>query len=193
MSKNVLKASFYDRNPMVVAKELLGKILVRKINWEFLSGIIVETEAYLAAGDTAAHSSRGKTKATQSLYKPAGHLYIHAMHQQSLMDIVTDGEDVPCSVLIRALEPISGIETMKKNRNSESLENLTNWPGKLCKALQIDRNLDGLNICSLDSEVYVLDTQISDEINESIRIWITTNKEPLLRYYIANNKFVSRW
>lgn len=70
------------------------------------------------------------------------------MHKQSLMDIVTDGEELPCSVLIRALEPISGIETMKKNRNTESLENLTNGPGKR-KALQIDRSLDGLNICSL--------------------------------------------
>jgi DNA-3-methyladenine glycosylase len=114
------------------------------------------------------------------------------MHKQSLMDIVTDGEELPCSVLIRALEPLSGVETMKKNRNMESLENLTNGPGKLCKALQIDHSLDGLNICSLESEVYVLDTQISDEINESIRIGITTNKEPLLRYYVANNKFVSR-
>lgn len=177
---------------MIVAKELLGKILVRKINWEFLSGIIVETEAYLSSGDVAAHGFRGKTKANTSLYKSAGHLYIHAMHQQSLMDIVTDGEELPCSVLIRALEPLSGVETIKKNRNTESLENLTNGPGKLCKALQIDRSLDGLNICSLESEVYVLDTQISDEINESIRIGITTNKEPLLRYYIANNKFVSR-
>ncbi|MCB0749433.1 MAG: DNA-3-methyladenine glycosylase, partial [Ignavibacteriae bacterium] len=121
----VLKRSFFHQSPLIVAKMLLGKILVREIDGLKLSGRIVEVEAYEAYTDEAAHSYRGKTKRNMSLYKDAGHAYIHRIHMQNCIDIVTEPIDVPSSVLIRAIEPIEGIEIMKNNRKKEKIHELT--------------------------------------------------------------------
>src|SRR4051812_44626519 len=105
----IIPRDFYDRNPVDVAKDLLGKFLVRRINNKYSVGLITETEAYLPSGDSAAHNFKGKTKRNESLYKEAGHAYIHSMRQYCLLDVVTEGSDKPGSVLIRAIEPVEGI------------------------------------------------------------------------------------
>jgi DNA-3-methyladenine glycosylase len=187
-----LSKNFFNREPTDVAKDLLGKILVRNLNGSIISGRIVETEAYLAFKDEAAHSFRGKTKRTESLFKDAGHLYVYSIHMQNCMDIVCNSIDVPDSVLIRALEPIEGIDLMKSFRNKEHIKDLTTGPGKLCKALDISRQLDGINICEPSSIVYVLDDNYKpSKIIQKSRVGVTKAKEMELRFYIKGNPFVS--
>src|SRR5215217_2119728 len=105
-----LPAGFYNRTPVVVARELLGKILVRQIDDEVLTGRIVETEAYLGSADAAAHSSIGRTKRTRVLFERAGLAYVYQLRAYYLLNIVTEEVGVPTCVLLRALEPLQGIE-----------------------------------------------------------------------------------
>lgn len=166
MSKAILLSrKFYQRDPVTVAKELMGKHLFSNINGKLLSGKITEVEAYLSSDDPAAHSYKGKTKKNQSLYKNAGHAYVHRMHGWNLLDIVTESEDIPSSVLIRSLDNIKG-------------------PGKLCEYLQITYNLDGVDVTKKDSQIFVLDSgdRINFEILETPRIGINKGREKKLRF-----------
>ena len=192
--KSILPRSFYNRNPKVVARALLGKYLVRKIDGIFLVGKIVETEAYLSSGDSAAHNFKGKTNRNKSLYKDAGHAYVHSMRQYHLLDVVVEGEEIPGSVLIRGIEPVQGIEEMKKFRHKKELENLTNGPGKVCDAFRITKELDGIDMTNLKSGLFISDgvTVSKGKIKVSSRIGISTAKESLLRFWIVDNQFVSR-
>ena len=189
----VLTRAFYSRSPLDVAPELLGKILVRRLNGQTLSGRIVETEAYLAADDAAAHSAKGRTKSNASLFLPAGHAYVHTIHMQHCLDVVTETIDVPGSVLIRAIEPISGIEQMQKLRGKEHLRDLTSGPGKLCQSLAITRELDGIDITEGDSPIMIVDDGSAlSEITRSGRIGISKATEYDYRFYIAGNPFISK-
>ncbi|MCA9380863.1 DNA-3-methyladenine glycosylase [Candidatus Dojkabacteria bacterium] len=143
---NLLIQRFYNGTPVAVAKELLGKIIINTQDNKRLSGRIIEVEAYEADKDEAAHSFKGKTERNKSLFLDAGHIYVHSIHGQYCMDIVTDEIDIPTSVLIRALCQIEGIEVMKKNRNKEKLKELCSGPGKLMQALGLDKNADGINL-----------------------------------------------
>lgn len=193
----IIPRLFYDRNPIVVAQELLGTFLVRRINNTILVGMITETEAYLPTGDSAAHSFKGKTKRNASLYKEAGHTYVHSMRQYNLLDIVTEGTDKPGSVLIRAIEPIEGTEEMKHFRKSKDIEGLTNGPGKVCIALAITRDLDGVDITSAESPIFIaradkIKNESSRIIETSSRIGISAAKDMLLRFHISENSHVSK-
>lgn len=192
MSSVIIK-DFYNRNPLVVAREILGKILVREINNQIVSGRIVEVEAYLASEDEASHSFKGMTKRNISLYKEAGHAYIHSIHRQNCIDIVTEAEGIPTSVLIRSLEPLVGIEIMKINRNKENLKDLTNGPGKLTQALQINKDFDGIDITNINSPLYLKDDNFYPEnIISTKRIGISKNIDKNFRFYIKGNLFVSK-
>jgi DNA-3-methyladenine glycosylase len=184
---SILGREFYNRSPEQVAKGLLGKYVVRKIKDELLVGKITETEAYLSSGDEAAHSFKGETKRTKSLYKNAGHAYVHSMRQWNLLDVVTEGIGIPSSVLIRAVEPCEGIETMQKNRTTRENKNLTNGPGKFCQAFQIDKKCDGIDIASKDSVLFITDSEEKipfDHIGISGRIGISKSKDMPLRFWI---------
>jgi len=178
----IIPKVFYDRDPIEVAKDLLGKFLVRRINNKFLVGIITETEAYLPEGDEASHNFIGKTKRNASLYKDAGHAYIHSMRQYCLLDVVTEGVDKPGSVLIRALEPVEGITGE------------TSGPGKVCRELSITRSLDGIDITDPESEIFIAKGEEGTlhELTTTSRIGISKAKDMPLRFHITNNIHVSK-
>lgn len=138
--------------------------------------------------------TRGKTTANQSLFAKAGTLYIHSMRQHNLIDIVVGEENCPGSVLIRAIEPKFGLETMKLRRNTDNELNLCSGPGKLCKALSADKLLDGKNIFDPDCvlKVSLPKEQLKNEnVASGKRIGITKNKDQPLRFYLKNSKYVS--
>lgn len=192
---NPLPRSFYDRDPNLVAQDLLGKVLVRNINKKILKGVIVEVEAYLSLGDEAAHGFKGKNQRNQSLYKEAGHAYVHSMRHHFLLDLVTEGVNVPSSVLIRAVQPIDGISVMKKSRGTDVVENLANGPGKFCVAFNIDKTLDGIDMTTPLSSLYVTESENLEKnirIATSKRIGISRSQDMLLRFWIKENPFVSR-
>jgi len=142
-----LSRQFYNRPTLKVAKELLGKYLVRKIGRQKLIGKIIETEAYVGTKDKASHASRGRTPRTELMFGPPGHAYIYLIYgMYYCLNIVTERKDFPSAVLIRALEPKESISLMKKNRKTNNLGNLTSGPGKLCQALKIDKKLNGISL-----------------------------------------------
>lgn len=144
----MIPRAFYERDTLVVARELLGQMLVRKTDEGEIRGIIVETEAYLGEKDDAAHSYKGKSDRVRVQYGPAGVAYIYLIYgMYNCLNITTGQSGVPEVVLIRALQPVSGIELMQKNRRSDKLHNLCSGPGKLCQALGVDRSLYGADLC----------------------------------------------
>ncbi len=142
----------FRRDPVSLARRLLGQRLVRKIKGVRLSGIIVETEAYLGAEDLAAHTARGRrTPRNESMYLAGGHAYVYftyGMHY--CMNVVAGEVDEGVAVLIRALEPDEGIDRMQSNRNTKSPTRLCSGPARLTQALEIDRTLDGENLTAGD-------------------------------------------
>lgn len=191
---SVLPREYYQRDTVIVSKGLLGKFLVRVIDGKRLVGKIVETEAYLPFDDPAAHNYIGKTTRNAVQFGEGGFTYVHSMHQVHCMDIVAETVDVPGSVLIRALEPIEGIELMMENRHTKNVQNLTNGPGKLCQALQITRELNGVDVTDEESMIIVEDGELIVEgrILTSKRVGISKAKDLPLRFSIKGNVFVSK-
>ena len=194
-----LQRSFYTRaNVVTVARELLGKLLVVPArNGKRVSGIIVETEAYRGPLDRAAHSYGGRrTKRTEPMYAIGGTAYIffvYGMYYQ--FNVVTNDAEIPHAVLIRAVEPVEGIEVMRRRRHGQPDHNLTNGPGKLCIALGIDRGLDGVDL--LGKQVWLEEGRKigRSQIASGARIGIDYAeewKEKPWRFWIRNNSFVSR-
>jgi DNA-3-methyladenine glycosylase len=192
--------SFYNRKDVVkIAKELLGKIIVTRFDGEITSGRIVETEAYAGIVDKASHSFAGKrTARNEHMYSAAGTAYIYicyGMHQ--MMNIVTNEKEIPDAVLIRAIEPLEGIDIMLKRTGKKTLDKtLTRGPGNVGKALGIFKHHSGLYL--LDDEICVLDDskKIPDEeIGISKRIGVESAGEDGLlpyRFYVKGNKYVSK-
>ena len=192
-----LPRSFYSRPTLLVAKELLGKILVRKKGKTLLAGRIVEVEAYLGSKDPASHAYRGKTKRNEVMFGPEGHLYVYftyGMHYCA--NVVTGKEGVAEAVLIRAIEPISGISTMKRKRHFSSgridERNLTNGPAKLCEAFGIRGADNDTDLCG--ERIYVADgaNVTLSSIGRSKRIGITKGTEKKWRYFVKGNEWVSK-
>ena len=150
-----LDRSFFARPTLRVAEELLGKRLLRiEANGETLSGLITETEAYIGPEDLACHGKSGETARNRSLWGAPGRTYVYftyGMHW--LLNFVTEREGFPAAVLIRAIEPERGVETMRLRRNGAPSERLTDGPAKLCQALDIDGKLDGVDVCGPDSPI----------------------------------------
>jgi len=140
--------SFYEQSTLDVARQLLGKYLVRKHPDGTTVGRIVETEAYVGPDDKACHASKGRTARTEIMFGPAGHAYVYLIYgMYDCLNLVTESVDYPAAVLIRAVEPVGGIEIMKVRRQTEQLRNLASGPGKLCQAFAIDRKLNGDDLC----------------------------------------------
>ena len=123
-----LPLAFYERRTETVARDLLGKSLVRKVQGEHVGGIIVETEAYLSTEDPASHSARGHTPSNAAMFGRAGTLYVYPIHAKYCLNAVTESDGVGCAVLIRAIEPVWGVEAMQENRGVEDLRRLTRGP-----------------------------------------------------------------
>ncbi|HEY6306200.1 MAG TPA: DNA-3-methyladenine glycosylase [Candidatus Angelobacter sp.] len=201
----VLPRSFFNRDPRVVARELLGKLVVRRERRKVRAGRIVEAEAYLGAGDLAAHAAAGRTARNAVLFGPPGHVYvyfIYGMYYCLNFSCLPDGE--AGGVLIRALEPVAGFAEMAKARGLKGLDfqsvrdlrNLTSGPGRLCEALSITRPRDnGKDVVSARSNLRVLEGNDGfrvARIEVTARIGIVKSADMPLRYVISGNKFVSR-
>jgi DNA-3-methyladenine glycosylase len=174
-----------------LARSLIGKILVRETAEGLVSGRIVETEAY-PVGDRAGHAYRGMTARNQSLFLCRGHAYIYLVYGKShMLNVTSETAGVGAGVLIRALEPMEGIAIMERNRGAQSLYQLSRGPGRLAAALQIDRRLDGTDLCRNGPLWLACDDQHPAEIGRSVRIGISRGVELLLRFYIRRSGFVS--
>lgn len=189
----ILSKNFYERDTALVAKELLGKILVRKINSKILSGKIVETEAYFGKRDPASRAFSGRPKyCVKLLYDKPGKALIYNVHNNWLFNIVAHKKGKAGAVLIRALEPLEGIEIMKINRKVFDVKRLTSGPGNLSKALKITKELNGIDVTDKNSEIVIADNKEKFKICSSHRIGVSRDLKRKLRFFIANNKFVSR-
>lgn len=188
-----LAKEFYAGDTKSVARDLIGKALLRKIENEWVGGWIVETEAYLATRDPASHSARGKTPCNASMFGPAGTLYVYPIHAKYCLNAVTEVEGAGCAVLIRAIEPVWGIEMMKDLRIQQDLRRLTSGPAMLCQALGVDRNHDGLDLPT-DDEITIRNPGESKKrrIVAAKRIGISKAKDRLLRFVDAESDFLSR-
>jgi len=187
----VLQRSFYRRRTDTVAQELLGKILVRRLGDMLLGGVIVETEAYFGADDPASRAFEGLKTYNRVMFEEPGHVFIYNVHQYWMLNLIAHDDGVG-GILIRAIEPTMGLETMKQNRPVKRLRDLTSGPGKLTLALDVDKSLNGVDATDTDSPVYVLDKQYLCEVGTSNRIGVTLDLPEHYRYYVKNNEFVSK-
>jgi DNA-3-methyladenine glycosylase len=194
MFGDTLPQSFYDRHVARVAQELLGKIVVRRTRDGLCTGRIVETEAYLAAEDSASHSFRGPTKKNATMFGPPGFAYVYPIHSRYCMNAVTEERGRASAVLIRAVEPIAGIEIMQQRRGTDKLLDLCRGPARLCEAFAVDRSLDGWNL-TCGARLWIAnDDSISTRgvcITTSARIGVTSAQESPLRYFVDGSAFVS--
>jgi DNA-3-methyladenine glycosylase len=199
---HLVSRAFYERDPSKVARELLGKMLARRIGADLLAGRIVETEAYLGVNDLAAHSAAGETARNSVLFGPAGHAYVYFTYgMYHCLNISCEQEGYAGCVLIRALEPLSGIGEMARARKLAfsteprlpELKLLTSGPGRLCQAIYIIRAHDnGKDVTSPKSDLQIFDDGYRPErIQASPRIGITKSVDLKLRFSIAGNRFVS--
>jgi DNA-3-methyladenine glycosylase len=195
----LLPPEFYSRDPRQVAPDLLGKLLLRREGRQVRAGRIVETEAYLAGDDPAAHAYRGKTARNAALFGPPGHAYVYFIYGfHYCLNFSCEGNGG--GVLIRALEPLAGIELMYVARDLEArngrvteLRLLTSGPGRLAEAFSITRDRDDhKNVTLPRSDLQVADDGWRPEkIATTVRIGITKAAEQPLRYVVAGNEFVS--
>ena len=152
----LLTREFYRRDTIKVARELLGKMLVRETNGQILSGLICETEAYLGDRDSASHAYRGKTARNSVMFGPPGIAYVYFIYgRYYMLNVVTEGENIPHAVLIRGILPVNGIQQMQINRGISS-GNLADGPGKLCVAMNVDKSLNSKDL-SLGKDLWIED------------------------------------
>lgn len=188
-----LPKEFYLQKCLTAAKELIGKVLVRKKGSRVYSGIIVETEAYTGSNDAASHAYRGKTERNRYMFSEGGVAYVYFTYgAHYCVNVVVEKEHISHAVLIRALEPLEGIEHMKKNRRTDNIYNMASGPGKLTEAMEIDLKLNGADLNG--NELYITEPGEKRKIKvvKSKRIGITKNADKLYRFYAADSPFVSR-
>lgn len=189
-----LPRSFYDRDVVQVARELLGKRLVRVGNGRRTAGKIVEVEAYLAANDAANHAHRGQTRRNASMFGPPGHAYVYAIHARFCLNVVTEPAGVPSAVLIRSVEPLEGLDLMQRRRGTADPGKLACGPARLCEAFAIDRRLDGCDLTCADA-LWIAPGDSEEEcldIATATRVGVTSAHDLPLRFLVADSPFVSR-
>lgn len=190
---NLIGKEFFERNTEEVAKDLLGKILIKRENEGYIAVRIVETEAYFGKEDPASHAFKGPTKRSKIMYDDAGILYVYLCYGfHHLLNIVTETKGKPGAVLIRAAEPLYGIKLMQGRRKTKRIKNLLSGPAKLTKALAIDLSFNGKRI-STETGIFLLDDEyFVDKIVRKSRIGVPRIENDLYRFYIAGSKFVSK-
>ena len=189
-----LPLSFYERDTEIVARELLGAILECRTPEGMAGGRIVETEAYLGEHDAACHAVAGQTARTRWLYGPPGLAYVYFIYGAHwCFNAVTRAEGLPSAVLVRALEPVEGLELMRLRRKTLRTDrDLTNGPGKLCSALGIDGGHNGLRLDRLPLRIREGEPVPDANVMVSPRIGITKAADWPLRWFVADSAFVSR-
>ncbi|MGD9519713.1 MAG: DNA-3-methyladenine glycosylase [Armatimonadota bacterium] len=196
-SPQPLPRSFYIREAPLVAQELLGCLLLRRLDGELVGGVIVETEAYLGEGDPGSHASRGPTQRTAPMWEIGGTAYVYRIYGiHYCLNFVTGLAGIAQAVLVRALEPTYGVDVLRARRGRADLRDLTSGPGKLCQALAVDLSLNRADLTHGD-----LFVAARPEPSLPIGPIIATTRIGLpqgqgddvpLRFYLANSTCVSR-
>lgn len=189
-----VEKAFFTKPTLQLAQALLGCLLVKETKEGITSGFIVETEAYIGPEDRAAHSyGNRRTKRTEVMFGEAGYAYTYQMHTHTLINVVSGELEKPEAVLIRALEPYSGVDLMYERRQVEQVKQLTNGPGKLTKAMGITMNDYGRPL--FESPIYIAKGFTPQAIASGPRIGIENSgeaKEYPWRFWIRGNAFVSK-
>ena len=185
---------FYLKSGLEVARDLIGKKLVHNSAEGLTSGIIVETEAYMGAIDAAAHSYKGLTERTKIQFGVGGYAYVYLIYgMYTCMNVVVNVENIPECVLIRALQPIEGIELMKIRRKKNNLRDLCSGPGKLTQAMGITKNHYGIDLCG--EEIFIEEVEnFTPDITATKRINIDYAGDAanyFWRFILTDNKFLS--
>jgi len=193
-----LSRDFFARDTLTVARELLGQRLVRVLDGARLSGRIVEVEAYIGEDDRASHAHCGPTGRNAPMFGPPGYAYVYFIYgMHHCFNVVTERENYPAAVLIRALEPLQGIEAMRARRDGVPNLRLTSGPARLCQALGIDRLFDGADLCAPDALLFIeQDAGVPDDAAATgSRVGVRGNAAALTapwRFYIRGSRHVSR-
>ncbi|EMI26004.1 DNA-3-methyladenine glycosylase [Rhodopirellula europaea] len=196
-STQSLLPQFFDRRPAVVARQLLGCGFARRIEGVWVGGWIVETEAYLSSRDAASHSARGEKPGNASMFGRPSTLYVYPIHAKHCVNLVTESVGRGSAVLIRALQPVWGIDRMIHHRGFDPSETtdgrlLTTGPGRLCQSLAIDRSCDGVDpILDRNWRVFAGPKISSSRVTTTTRIGISQSAELPLRFFVDGNRYVS--
>lgn len=193
-----LPRSFYEPSARVVASKLLGHWLIRNTFSGFCGGVIVETEAYLT-GDPACHAAPGLTKRNRVMFGEPGHAYVYLIYGlHYCVNAVCRPTGVAEAVLIRAVEATFGENILRENRRIHGHVNLTNGPAKLCEAMKINRDLDGVDLCDSAAELFIAKNPDAGKLRRrlgpvitTVRVGITKAAALPLRFYLDNSEFVS--
>ena len=182
---------FFERYTPIVARDLLGCRLVRVWRGKRLSGTIVETEAYRGRGDPASHAYPGKTARNAVMFGDAGHAYVYLSYGfHYCLNVTTEGPGTPGAVLLRALEPLDGASEMARRRGVKDLRQVADGPGKLTRALRVDRSLNGEDL--IDSHrLFVESGPTPGGVRRSERVGISRGTSRKWRFYVAGSEFVS--
>ncbi|MCD6247884.1 MAG: DNA-3-methyladenine glycosylase [Hadesarchaea archaeon] len=192
MKAKILPRCFYERDTARVAQDLLGKVLIHDTPEGTTSGKIVETEAYLGREDPASRASRKRTRLNEIMWSRGGLAFVYVVHAQNLFNVTTEEEGTPGAVLVRAVEPLGGLELMRERRGVSGRE-LTSGPGRLTQAMGITRAQHGLDLTDPRSELKIVEGGSEEfEIGKSHRIGVSRDLERELRFFIRKNPFVSR-
>lgn len=193
-----LSREFYARDTHIVARELLGKRLVRVLEGVRLSGRITEVEAYVGEDDRASHARPGPTVRNAPMYGPPGVTYVYLIYGlHSCLNVVSERDGFPAAILIRAIEPLEGLTIIEAHRGKQHPRfNLTRGPGRVCQALAIDRSLNNRDMCTEDASLWIEDapTIPAERIASSPRIGVRGDQKSIeahWRYYIRDNPWVS--
>lgn len=194
VAPKVLGEEFYAQDTVTVARGLLGKLFLYHHPAGLTGGRIVETEAYLGAGDPACHAARGQTARNAVMFGPPGRAYIYQIYGMYFcLNIVTEPEGIPAAVLVRALEPLYGVELMQQNCPRREQRDLCRGPARLVQALGLTKELNGVSVVT--GPLRVLDdapAALPGEIIATTRVGINQGHELPLRFYLAENPYISR-
>lgn len=165
-SGRILNRGFYSRDPSLVARELLGKRLVRRLGENLLCSLIVEVEAYYGAEDPASRASKGLKRFNRMMWMEPGRAYIYNVHRHWMFNVVAHEPGGVGAILVRALEPILGLDIMMRNRPVKSVRDLTRGPGRLTEALSICKRLNGADLTE-EGEILIADNPLRVDVETS--------------------------
>lgn len=189
-----LPRDFYGRDTVLVARQLLGKLLVRRTRGGPLTGRIVEVEAYLNENDPACHAARGMTPSNRAMFGPPGRAYVYPIHSRHCLNAVTEPARVAAAVLIRAVEPLIGMAQMMRRRHCNKTVDLTRGPARLCEAFDIDRRLDHWDL-TVARRLWISGPDIRPLADAAVgvtpRIGISAARHLRLRFFVDGNRYVS--
>jgi DNA-3-methyladenine glycosylase len=187
-----LQRRFFERYTPYVARDLLGCLLVRTLDGQRFSGVVVETEAYRGSQDPASHAYRGRTPRNEVMFGTAGHAYVYfTMGMHYCLNVTTEPSGFPAAVLLRAIQPVEGVDAMRANRKVEDIRRLASGPGNLTKAMRIDGALNGEDL--IESERLFLEWgKTEGPVRVSTRVGVSVGGSRRWRFFVGGSPFVSR-